>query len=138
MIGNLAKKTLITLKTLPLAKDILPKLPSKVTSFVLNSFERKVSGQEAVRTEKGFNLFISNKDMDGFMRIVKLLDDSGLFIDVATGTVKHEIKKRRWIFWCYDSLIAPMASSLIQPASSSIINAISDKRVMSAGKGQEG
>ena len=95
MIGNFGKKTLITLKTLPLAKYILSKLPSKVTSSVLNNFEREVNGQEAVKAEKGFNLFISNEDMDGFMRIVKLLDDSGLFIDVATGTVKHEIKKKK-------------------------------------------
>ena len=36
------------------------------------------------------------------------------------------------------SLIEPMTSSLIQPVASSLINAISGKRVMRAGKGEEG
>ena len=47
----------------------------------------------AVRSGKGFTLFISNEDMDDIIKIVKSREDSGLLIYGATETVKHEIKK---------------------------------------------
>ena len=96
VIGNLGKKALIEL-AVPLAKNGLSKLVTKATS-VLDKFERKISGKGAVRAGKGFTLFISNKDMVDIINIVESLEKSGLLIDVATETVKHEIKKECDLF----------------------------------------
>ena len=82
--------------------------------------------------------------MDDIIKIVKSLEKSGLLIDGATETVKHQIRKQEDGFpWAMmapmvASLIAPMASSLIQPVASSLINARTGKGVRTAEKGQEG
>ena len=70
---------------------MLPKLVTKATLSVLDKFERKISGQGAVRAGKGCNLFNSNEDMDDIIKIIMLLKDSSLLIDVAAETVKYEI-----------------------------------------------
>ena len=88
MIAN----TLINI-TVSLAKDVSYKLATKAASSVINKFERKINGQEAIRPGKKFDLFILNEDMDDKIRIVKSLEDSGLLINGATETVKHEIEK---------------------------------------------
>ena len=127
-----------------MAKDVLPKLATKATSFVLDKFERKISGQEAVKAGKGFILFISNEDFDDIIKIVESLEKSDLLIDGATETVKNEIKKQEGGFLSAmmapmaASLISPMASLLIQPATSSMINSINGKTAMRARKGDEG
>ena len=59
MIGNLDEKALIDL-----AKDTLPKLATKATSSLLDSFERNISGKGTVRASKRFPLFILNEDID--------------------------------------------------------------------------
>ena len=78
----------------PLAKDILSILGTKATLSVLDKFERNISGQGAVRSGKGFTLFISNKDMYD-IKIVESPEKSDLLIDSATETVKPDIKKRK-------------------------------------------
>ena len=68
--------------------------------------------------------------MDGIIKIVESREKSGLLIDVATETLKHQIKKQEDGFLeavmvpMAVSLIAPKASSLIQPVSSSLIKTI--------------
>ena len=48
------------------------------------------------------SFFISNKDMNNIIKIVKSLEDSGVLIDGVNETVKHEIKKtRRGISWSF-------------------------------------
>ena len=42
---------------------------------------------------------ISNEDMNDIIKVIKLLEDSGVVIDGVTETVKDEIKKTRW--WIY-------------------------------------
>ena len=54
--------------------------------------KEKISGRGAVRAAKGFTSFISNKDMNDVMKIIQLLEDSGVLIDGVTDTVKREIK----------------------------------------------
>ena len=54
--------------------------------------KEKISERGAVRAAKGFTSFISNKDMNDVMKIIQLLEDSGVLIDAVTDTVKHEIK----------------------------------------------
>ena len=61
---------------------------------VIDKFDRKVSWGVVVREGKGFTLFIAYKDMDDINKIEKSLDNSGLLIDGATETLKHEINKK--------------------------------------------
>ena len=90
MVRWFRKKTLTNI-AIPLARDNLPGLVSYLTSNVINKFERKISGKGAVRAGKGFTLFISDKDMNDIIKLIKSLEDSGLLIDGGTETVKHEI-----------------------------------------------
>ena len=48
-----------------------------------------------MRGGKGFNLFILNEDMNGIVKTMKSLEDSGLLINSVTDTVKHETKQRK-------------------------------------------
>ena len=48
---------------IPLARDNLPGLVSNLASNAINKFERKISGKGAVRTGKGFTLFILNENL---------------------------------------------------------------------------
>ena len=97
------------------------------------------SGTGAVRAGKWFTLIISNEGTDDIIEISESLENSGLLIDCATETVKHEIKKSKKADFLAVMglmaalLIAPMASSLIEPVISSLINYITGK-----GKGQKG
>ena len=90
MVRWFRKKTLTNI-AIPLARDNLPGLVSYLTSNVINKFERKISGKGAVRAGKGLTLFISDKDMNDIIKLIKSLEDSGLLIDGGTETVKHEI-----------------------------------------------
>ena len=85
-----------------MATDSSPGIVSNIASNVINKFERKIigvirpvrAGIGAVRAEKGFTLFISNEDMDDFIKITKSLEYLGVLTDGVTETVKHEIKKQ--------------------------------------------
>ena len=68
MMGNLGKKTLTDL-AVPLAIDVLPKLATKATLSISDKFERKVSGQGAVRAGERFPLFILNEDMNDILKL---------------------------------------------------------------------
>ena len=88
---------------IPLAKVVLHKLATEATSSVLDISGKKTE-QGAVRTGRGFTLFISNEDMDDITkRVVSLVKSGLLIIHGASETVKHKIKNpRRWISSCYD------------------------------------
>ena len=92
-LANLGRKALTNV-AIPLARDNLLGLISNLTSIAINKFNRKISGKEAVRTGKGFTLFISNEDKNDIIKIIKSLEDSGVLIDGVTETVKHEIKNK--------------------------------------------
>ena len=92
MIDKLGKELLKNF-AVPLAKNILPQLGAKTTSFVIDKLERKISEWEVIRAAKVFISFISNNDMDDIIRIVESAEDSGLLIDDVTETIKDKIKK---------------------------------------------
>ena len=69
-LGNLSKKLLLD-HAVSLTIDDWPKLATKATSSVLDTFERKIGGQGDVRAGKGFPLFISSEDMDDIIKIVE-------------------------------------------------------------------
>ena len=83
------KKTLTNI-AITLAGDNLPGLVSNLTSSAINTFDKKISGNGAVRAWKGFIVFILNEDMNDIIKIIKWLEDSYVLIDGVTKTVKHE------------------------------------------------
>ena len=91
-----------------MTKDVLPKLAAKAALSILHKLKKKVSGKGAVGAGKGFTLFISNEDMNNIIKIRKSLEKSGLLIEGATETVKHE--KEGACLW---DTMAPMAGSLV-------------------------
>ena len=86
-LSNLVKIALTNV-AISLARDNLPRLVSNLTSNEKNKFDRKISWKRAVRAGKGFTLFISNKDMNDFVKIMKPLQDSGALIDELRKKVK--------------------------------------------------
>ena len=118
MMSNLDKKTPLLDLAVPLCKEALPKLATnlgnKGTSPVLDIFERKISWKGAVKAGKRFTFIISNEDNNDNIKIVDSRENSGLLIDGATETVKHEIRKQEGgflgaifcaIYLLYDCLI---------------------------------
>ena len=95
-LGNLGKKE-VTNITIPLAKDNLPELVTNFTSNAINTFDKKISREEAVSAGKGFTLSISNGDMNDIIKVIKTLENSGVLIAGVTETVKHERKKQEGI-----------------------------------------
>ena len=63
----------------------------KAASNAINKVKTRISGKRVARAEKEFTLLISNEDMDDIIRIIKLLEDSGVLIDGVTENVKHEL-----------------------------------------------
>ena len=100
-LGNLGKKPLTSIG-IPLARDNLVGLVRNLHISATNRFDRKISGKGAVRAVKLFTLFISNKDMNDIIKIIKSLENSSVLIAGVTKTVKHETKKSvRWISWSF-------------------------------------
>ena len=100
-LGHLGKKPLTSIG-IPLARDNLVGLVRNLHISATNRFDRKISGKGAVRAVKWFTLFISNKDMNDIIKIIKSLENSSVLIAGVTKTVKHETKKSvRWISWSF-------------------------------------
>ena len=83
-----------------------------------------------VRAGKGFILFNSNEDMNNIIKIIKSLEDSGVFIDEVIETVKHEIKNKKGRF--LRASLEPLAALLVQPVTSSVVKGISGRGVRRA------
>ena len=129
---SLFKKKALAKVAIPLARDNLPGLISNLTSSAINTFDRKISGKWVVREGKGFTLFISIKDMNDTIKIIKPLEDSIVLLDGVTETVKNEIKKEGGF---RGALLAPLAASLVQPVIFSVIKGISGRGVRRTGTG---
>ena len=129
---SLFKKKALAKVAIPLARDNLPGLISNLTSSAINTFDRKISGKWVVREGKGFTLFISIKDMNDTIKIIKPLEDSIVLLDGVTETLKNEIKKEGGF---RGALLAPLAASLVQPVIFSVIKGISGRGVRRTGTG---
>ena len=104
---------------IPLASNDLPALVSNLAPNAKNIFDRKISGNRAVRAGKGFTTFILNKDINGTIKIKKLLEDSGVLVYGVTETAKDEIKKpRRQISCTFASIFSRFFSATINSFSS--------------------
>ena len=85
----------------------------------------------AARAGNRFTLFISNEDMNDFVKVIKSLEDSNALIDSITEIVKHEVKKEGGLL---PILLTPLATSLVQPVISSVVKGISLRGVRRAGR----
>ena len=74
----------------------------------MNKFDRKLIGKGAVRTWKGFTLSISNEDISDIIKIIKSLEDSGVW---GYWIRENEIKNQEEKF--LGALLAPLATSLV-------------------------
>ena len=70
MLNNLGKKVITDL-AIPFARDNLLELVYNLASNARNKSERKISGKGAVRAAKGFNLYVSNEDMNDIIKIIR-------------------------------------------------------------------
>ena len=91
---NLGKKALTNV-AISFTRDTLPGLVRNRTSNAINKFIRKINGKGAAREAKRVTLFISNKDMNYVIKIIKSLEDSCALIDGVTETVNHKIRKNK-------------------------------------------
>ena len=68
--------------------------------------------KRSFRAGKEFTLFISNKDRNDIIKIIKSLEDSSVLIDGVTETVKGKIKKTRsWISQRFVSTFSRLVSA---------------------------
>lgn len=63
-----------------MAKDVLSKLETKVTSSVLDKFKRKIGGRRVVRAGMWLTLLISTKNVNDIIKIVESPGKSDLLI----------------------------------------------------------
>ena len=78
-LGNLGKKALTNIAILS-ARDNVPGLVSNLTiSNAINKFERRIIGEGPVKARKGFPLSISDEDLNDIIKIIKSLEDSGVY-----------------------------------------------------------
>ena len=132
MVSLFRKKALAKGAIYALARDNLPGLIINLTPSAINTFDRKISGKWVVREGKGFTLFISIKDMNDTIKIIKTLEDFLVLLDGVTETVKNEIKKEGGF---RGALLAPLAASLVQPVIFSVVKGISGRGVRRTGTG---
>ena len=92
-----------------MAKVVLPKLPTRALFSAIDKLEKSWTG--VVGVVKGFNLSISNEDMNDVIKIVKPLEKLGLLIDGAIETASYQIKKQEGGF--VEVMMTHVASSLI-------------------------
>ena len=71
--------------------------------------------------------------MNGIIKIIKSLEDTGMLLDGVTDTVKHEIKQQEGRF--LGALLAPLAASLVQPIISSVVKDISGRGIRGGERG---
>ena len=78
-----------------LAKNVLAPLATMASATAIDgAIQKKMRVLGIVRAVKGITLVISNEDMDEIIRIAKLLQNSGIWIDGVSETVKRKIKKQ--------------------------------------------
>ena len=90
LLGPLLKTGLPLIKNVitPLAKSVLIPLGLTAAAAADAGVHKKILGSGNT------TLIISNKDMEGLVKIVNLLEDSGLLLKGVNGAVQNEIKEQ--------------------------------------------
>ena len=116
----------------PLLKSVLPLLKSVIKPLGMLGRTSAASATDAainkkiLGSENHTTLIISNDDMQDLLKIVKSLEDNGLFLDGITETVKNEVKEQRDGF--LSMLLGTLGASLLG-------NMLSGRGVIRAGEG---
>ena len=101
----------------PLSKSGLPLLKSVIKPLGMLGLTAVASATDAAINKKNLGsgghttLIISNDDMQDLLKIVKLLEDSGLLLDGITETVKNEVKEKKGSF--LSMLLGTLGASLL-------------------------
>ena len=107
-LGSLLSKLTVTLMkvAVPLAKNIL--VPSGVTAASVTDAETQRKIRSSGRTT---TLIISNKGMNGIIKIVQALEDSNILLKGVTKTIKNETKEQKRGF--LNMLLGTLGASLL-------------------------
>ena len=92
LLGPLIKTGLPLMKSVikPLAKSVLIPLGLTAAASAADAgIHKKILGSGNNTT-----LIISNDEMDGILKIIKSLEDSGILLKVVSETIQHEAKEQ--------------------------------------------
>ena len=129
LLGPLLKTGLPLIKNVikPLAKSILIPLGlTAAASAADQGIHKKILGSGHNNT----TLIISNDEMDGILKIVKSLENSGVLLKGVSETIQHEAKEQRGGF--LSMLLGTLGASLLDDVLS---KGLSGKGVIRAGEG---
>ena len=121
---------------MPLLKSGLPLLKSAVKSLGMLGLTAAASATDATINKNILGsgghatLIISNDDMQDLLKIVKLLEDSGILLDGITETVKNEVKEQKGGF--LSVLLGTLGASLLGDL---LTKNLSGRGVIRAGEG---
>ena len=123
LLGPLLKTGLPLIKnvTKPLAKRVLIPLGLTAASAADEGIHKKILGSGNT------TLIISNSEMEGIIKIIKSLEDSGLLLQRVTETVQNKVKKQKGRF--LNMLLGTLGASLLG-------NLLTGKGIYRAGKGK--
>ena len=110
LLGPLLKTGFPLMKNLikPLAKSVLIPLGlTAAASAADTGIHKKILGSCHNNTA----LIISNDEMDGILKIVKSLEDSGVLLKGVSETIQHEAKEQRGGF--LSMLLGTLGASLL-------------------------
>ena len=129
LLGSLLKTGLPLMKSVikPLAKSVL--IPLRLTAAASAAdagIHKKILGSGHNNT----TLIISNDEMDGILKIVKSLEDSGVLLKGVCETIQHEAKEQRGGF--LSMLLGTLGGSLLGDVLS---KGLSGKGVVRTGEG---
>ena len=121
---------------MPLLKSGLPLLKSAVKPLGMLGLTAAASATDATINKNILGsgghttLIISNDDMQDLLKIVKLLEDSGILLDGITETVKNEVKEQKGGF--LSVLLGTLGASLLGDL---LTKNLSGRGVIRAGEG---
>ena len=121
----------------PLLKSGLPLLKSVIKPLGMLGLTTAASTAHAAINKKilgsgnHITLIISNDDMQDLLKIVKLLEDSGILLDGITETVKNEVKEQKGGF--SSMLLGTLGASLLGDL---LTKSLSGRGVTRAGDGK--
>ena len=130
LLGPLLKTGLPLMKSVikPLVKSVLIPLGLTTAASAADAgIHKKILGSGH---NNNTTLIISNDEMDDILKIVKSLEDSGVFLKGVSETIQHEAKEQRGRF--LNMLLSTLGASLLGDALS---KGLSGKGVIRAGEG---
>ena len=132
-LGKLLSKLAVPLMkvALPLAKNVLAPLGlTAAISAIDGGIQKKFHGS-------GVKLIIEQKDMNGIMKIIKALENSGILLNRVSKTIKNETKEQRsgFLSMLLGTLGASLLGNLLTGGKGSVASRAKGECIMRAGDG---